>query len=138
MRGWMMVAALSLPLVALAQNDASSSSSGGPTAVPADSSTAASAAAPAGDSTAAATTAAATTAAAPAPAASGDGFGSQSRLWLATQISGASSVTEERPMRGEVATLVYQRYLNSFTRAIPEHFSSESFAANGTGGGSTP
>lgn len=65
------------------------------------------------------------------------GFGSQTRLWLATQISGASSVTEERPMPGEVATLVYQRYLNSFTHRIPARFTSESFSASGSGAATT-
>jgi hypothetical protein len=121
MRGWMIVAALALPLTALAQNDSSSTSSG-PTAVAPDAS--------------ASSTPAATPAAAPAE----QGFGSQTRLWLATQTSGTASVSEARPMPGEVATLVYQRYLNSFTHPIPERYSSESFKASGTGGGtsSTP
>jgi hypothetical protein len=71
--------------------------------------------------------------------ASGDGFGSQTRLWLETQTSGANSVTESRPMPGEVASLVYQRYLNSFTYQIPERYSSESFKSSSTGsGGSSP
>ena len=70
-------------------------------------------------------------------AASTDGFGSQTRLWLATQTSGANSVTEERPMPGEVATLVYQRYLNSFTYPIPERYTSESFKSSSTGGASS-
>src|SRR5882757_1500598 len=68
-----------------------------------------------------------------APAGSGDGFGSQTRLWLSTQASGTNSVTEERPMPGEVATLVYQRYLQSFTHPIPERFTSDSFTAGGSG-----
>lgn len=72
-----------------------------------------------------------------APAA-GQGFGSQTRYWLATQASGASSVTEARPMPGEAATLVYQRYLNSFTHPIPERFGSDSFSTKGGSGSSTP
>jgi hypothetical protein len=77
-----------------------------------------------------------------APAADGGGFGSQTRLWLSTQAGGANAVTEARPMPGEVATLVYQRYLQSFSYPIPERFSSDSFTAGGsssagTGGGSS-
>lgn len=99
MRGWMMIAACTLPFAALAQDKP----------------------------------------AAPAPAAAaapvaGQGFGSQSRYWLATQASGASSVTDERPMPGEAASLVYQRYLNSFTHPIPERYEADTFT---TGGGST-
>jgi len=76
--------------------------------------------------------AAATPAAGPAP---GQGFGSQTRFWLATQTSGVSAVTDERPMPGEVATLVYERYLNSFTHPIPERYEANSFKV--TGGGAT-
>jgi hypothetical protein len=75
-----------------------------------------------------------TPAAADSSAPAQDGaFGSQTRLWLDTQISGANSVTEERPMPGEVATRVYQRYLNSFTYPIPQRFTSDSFKSTGTG-----
>jgi len=70
--------------------------------------------------------------------AAGQGFGSQTRFWLATQASGASSETEARPMPGEAATLVYQRYLNSFTHPIPERFGSDSFSTKGGSGSSTP
>ena len=102
MRGWMMVAACTLPFAALAQPDG---------------------------------TAASTPAAAPASApVAGQGFGSQTRFWLATQTSGISSVTEERPMPGEAATLVYQRYLNSFTHPIPERYESDSFKTSGASG----
>jgi hypothetical protein len=129
MRGLMMAMALTLPLAALAQTPA-----------PADSSASASTSAPAAsapaDSTAS-TSSAPAPAPAAAPAASDDSFGSQTRLWLATQTSGANSVTEERPMPGEVASLVYQRYLNSFTHPIPERYTSESFRASGTGGGTS-
>ncbi|HWY26179.1 MAG TPA: DUF3613 domain-containing protein [Nevskia sp.] len=107
MRGWMMVAACTLPFAALAQPEATA---------PADNATAA-----------------------PAPAAApaaGQGFGSQTRYWLATQTSGASSATDARPMPGEVASLVYQRYLNSFTHPIPERFEADTFSTKGSG--STP
>lgn len=82
------------------------------------------------------TAASAAPAAAPAPAA-GQGFGSQTRYWLATQSSNAQSVTETRPMSGEAASLVYQRYLNSFSHPIPERYEADSFSVGGGGGGST-
>jgi len=106
MRGWMIVAACTLPFAALAQPD-----------------TSAPAAAPAAEPVAVS-----------APVA-GQGFGSQTRFWLETQASGAYAVTDDRPMPGEVATLVYQRYLNSFTHPIPERYESDSFKT--TGGGAT-
>jgi hypothetical protein len=109
----MIVASCTLPFAALAQPES--------TAAPADSSSAAAASAPAP--------------AAAAPAA-GQGFGSQTRYWLATQASGASSVTDARPMPGEAATLVYQRYLNSFTHPIPERYESDTFSPSGGAGGS--
>ncbi|HZR37148.1 MAG TPA: DUF3613 domain-containing protein [Nevskia sp.] len=112
MRGWMIVASCTLPFAALAQPES--------TVAPADSSSPAPAAA---------------APAASAPAA-GQGFGSQTRYWLATQTSGAYAVTDPRPMSGEAATLVYQRYLNSFTHPIPERYSSDSFTTSGGGTGS--
>lgn len=99
MRGWMIVAACTLPFAALAQND---------------------------------------TAAAPAAAPTqGQGFGSQTRYWLATQTSGASSVTDPRPMPGEVASMVYERYLKSFTHPIPERYEADTFSTKGGGSGSS-
>ncbi len=113
MRGWMIVAACTLPFAALAQPD---------------SSTAASApAAPSSDAAPVATPVAAPVA--------GQGFGSQTRLWLATQTDGTYAVSDERPMPGEVATLVYQRYLKSFTHPIPERYESDSFKTSGGGSG---
>ena len=119
MRGWMIVAACTLPFAALAQPDTSAANTP-VAAAPADA--AASAAAPAEP------------VAVSAPVA-GQGFGSQTQFWLATQTSGAYAVTDDRPMPGEVATLVYQRYLNSFTHPIPERYESDSFKT--TGGGAT-
>jgi len=114
MRVLMIVAACTLPLAALAQPES--------TAAPAADSSSTTAAAPA--------PAAAPAAAAPA---AGQGFGSQTRYWLATQSSGAYAVNDARPMPGEAATLVYQRYLNSFSHPIPERYESDTFT---TGGGS--
>ncbi len=121
MRGWMIVAACTLPFAALAQPDSAASST--PAAAPAD-------VAPAADAPAAVSAPVATPVAAPV---AGQGFGSQTRFWLATQTSGVSSVTDERPMPGEAATLVYQRYLASFTHPIPERYESDSFSVSGGG-----
>ena len=122
MRGWMIVAACTLPFAALAQPDGSTAASA-PAAAPSD---AAPVASPAPAEPAA------------APVVS-QGFGSQTRLWLATQTDGTYAVTDERPMPGEVATMVYQRYLKSFTHPIPERYESDSFKTTGGGGaGSTP
>ncbi|MDB5974810.1 MAG: hypothetical protein JWR07_1570 [Nevskia sp.] len=108
MRGWMMVAACTLPFAAsFAASAQSDTAAPAPTATPV---------------------------AAPVQ---GQGFGSQTRFWLATQTSGVSAVAEERPMPGEAATLVYQRYLTSFTHPIPERYESDSFSVSGGGGGST-
>jgi len=126
MRGWMIVAACTLPFAALAQPD-SSTAANAPAAAPGDAAATA-AAAPAAQPEA-------TPVAAAAPVA-GEGFASQTRLWLATQTSGTYAVTDERPMPGEVATLVYQRYLKSFTHPIPERYESDSFKANSSGGSS--
>lgn len=110
MRGWMIIAAGTLPFMALAQPDTT-------------------AATPAPD--AAPSAPVAVPVAAPVQ---GQGFGSQTRFWLATQTSGVSSVTDERPMPGEAATLVYQRYLNSFTHPIPERYEADTFKTTGGGG----
>jgi len=102
----MIVASCTLPFAALAQPES--------TAAPAEGSGAA-----------------ATPASASAAPAAGQGFGSQTRYWLATQASGANAVSDPRPMSGEAATLVYQRYLKSFTHEIPERYESDSFTASG-------
>jgi hypothetical protein len=102
MRGWMIVAACTLPFAVLAQPDSGAASA--PVSAPA-----------------------VTPVAAPTQ---GQGFGSQTRFWLATQTSGVSGVTDERPMPGEAATLVYQRYLTSFTHPIPERYEADSFSVS--------
>lgn len=70
-----------------------------------------------------------------APARS-EGFGADTRYWTSLQVSGAAAVTDERPMPGEVATKVYERYVQSFSRPIPEKFDRDSFqSGSGSGGG---
>jgi hypothetical protein len=66
-----------------------------------------------------------------------EGFGSDTRYWVATQISGSQSVTEVRPMSGEVAQRVYARYLKSFEYPIPETFKRDSFGTGSSSGAST-
>lgn len=64
--------------------------------------------------------------AAPAPT-----LGVDTRAWLELQTSGSASVSEVRPVAGEVATEVYQRYVNSFKYAIPETFPRDAFVSQG-------
>lgn len=57
--------------------------------------------------------------------------GAETRAWLDLQKSGAVAPTDPRPMSGEVGERVYQRYLDSHTRAIPESFRRESVGGGG-------
>ena len=50
--------------------------------------------------------------------------GQQTRAWLAAQRTPAKTAPA-RGMPGEAADRVYQRYLQSFTRPIPERFERE-------------
>lgn len=61
--------------------------------------------------------------------------GEETRAWLQLQKSGNASLGVPRPMTGEVADQVYQRYLQSFARPVPENFERESFGTGGGGGG---
>lgn len=54
--------------------------------------------------------------------------GDDTHAWLSLQASGAEAEGEARPMTGDVADAVYQRYLESFRQAIPQQLS-------GTAGG---
>jgi hypothetical protein len=73
----------------------------------------------------------------PAAGVEAGGLGSETQQWLALQVSGASASAEARPMPGEVATQVYQRYLASFSHPIPETFQRQDFVSSGGGGGSS-
>lgn len=46
---------------------------------------------------------------------------------LELQRSGQNASTEEQYLSGKVSTEVYKRYVQSFTHAIPERFSTDSF-----------
>lgn len=71
--------------------------------------------------------------------ATGDqGFGAETRAWTELQASGSAATGDARPMPGEVADAVYQRYVNSFKHPIPQQFqqTSGSEGSSGSGGGS--
>lgn len=64
--------------------------------------------------------------------------GAQTREWLELQKSGNAVEGAARPMPGEVADKVYQRYVDSFGRPIPESYSRDSITggSGSSGGGS--
>ncbi|MDP3294125.1 MAG: DUF3613 domain-containing protein [Nevskia sp.] len=55
------------------------------------------------------------------------GFGSMTRDWTRLQTSGSAASRIARPMPGDAATNVYQRYADSFKHPIPEKFERDSF-----------
>lgn len=57
--------------------------------------------------------------------------GVQSEQWLQLQTSGQQASDLEQTLEGDVASRVYQRYLDSFTHPIPQHFPRESFSGDG-------
>lgn len=60
-------------------------------------------------------------------------IGADTRAWTELQKSNTASLAVSRPLPGEVANKVYERYLKSYEHPIPEHFDRESL---GTGGSS--
>ncbi|NKF21425.1 DUF3613 domain-containing protein [Solimonas marina] len=71
------------------------------------------------------------------PAAPELAIGADARAWLDLQKSPSAQVMNTPPVPGEVATEVYQRYVNSFKHPIPEKFSRESYVQSGSSGGSS-
>ena len=69
--------------------------------------------------------------AAQAEAPSPSGKGDATRAWMEFQTSGVAASQVDRPMHGQVAERVYQRYLDSFTHPIPDRFERESFSEGG-------
>ena len=59
--------------------------------------------------------------------ATGAELGSDTRQWLDLQKTPEAQAQASRPVPGEVAEQVYQRYVNSFKYPIPEQFKRESF-----------
>lgn len=62
-------------------------------------------------------------------------IGADTRSWLALQKDAAAQTPDLRPVPGEVAEQVYQRYVDSFKHPIPEEFKRDSFVGNGSGSG---
>lgn len=59
--------------------------------------------------------------------------GETTRAWLELQRSNNASWGTPRPMPGEVAQRVYERYLQSFEAPIPTEFERESFVGSSSG-----
>ena len=59
--------------------------------------------------------------------------GETTRAWLELQRSNNASWGTPRPMPGEVAKRVYDRYLESFEAPIPDEFERESFVGGSSG-----
>lgn len=59
--------------------------------------------------------------------------GDQTRAWIELQASGKAAApgvqSVSKPVPGEVADKVYQRYVDSFGQPLPESYSRESFAS---------
>lgn len=58
-------------------------------------------------------------------------LGDESKAWLQLQNSGSQAATGPRPMPGEIADNVYQRYLDSFKQPIPAEFKRQSAGGSG-------
>jgi hypothetical protein len=55
---------------------------------------------------------------------------SATRQWLELQRSGQAASTQRQPLSGEVLEQVHKRYVESFSRPIPERFDHEDFTDN--------
>ncbi|ROH92981.1 DUF3613 domain-containing protein [Stagnimonas aquatica] len=62
-------------------------------------------------------------------------LGADSHAWIDLQASGSAAAGAVRPLPGEVADAIYQRYLDSFKHPIPEQFTRESAGSQGQSGG---
>lgn len=62
-------------------------------------------------------------------------LGDETKAWVDLQTSGKQASGAPRPMPGEIADNVYQRYLDSFKQPIPAEFKRQSTEASGNGGG---
>ncbi|MGH8456450.1 MAG: DUF3613 domain-containing protein [Stenotrophobium sp.] len=62
-------------------------------------------------------------------------LGDDVRAWTDLQVSGSASLNQPRPMPGEIADEIYDRYLQSFKQPIPEQFGRQSFVGAGGAGG---
>lgn len=53
---------------------------------------------------------------------------SATRAWLELQSSGRVASKQPQPLSGDVLDKVHKRYVDSFSRPIPERFDHESYA----------
>lgn len=60
-----------------------------------------------------------------------DASGRSVHNWISLQESGTRSVQDTPPLPGTIASKIYTRYANSFTHAIPDHFSQQTFSSGG-------
>ena len=59
--------------------------------------------------------------------------GTETREWLVLQKSGNAAKGEARPMPGEVADKVFERYVDSFANPLPQSFPRDSMSSSGGG-----
>lgn len=62
--------------------------------------------------------------------------GTHTRAWVELQKSGEAAAAAPRPMAGEVADKVYERYLQSYAHPIPQRMDREGFVGAASGGSS--
>ncbi|MGQ0699085.1 MAG: DUF3613 domain-containing protein [Panacagrimonas sp.] len=58
-------------------------------------------------------------------------LGAETRSWTDLQTSNASASAVPRPMSGDIAERVYDRYANSYSYPIPEQLGREGFVTEG-------
>lgn len=61
-------------------------------------------------------------------------LGEQSKAWLDLQKGGQQASGAPRPLPGEIADNVYQRYADSFKQPIPAEFKRQSTGGSGGSG----
>lgn len=62
-------------------------------------------------------------------------LGAESQAWVQLQQSGSEASAVARPMPGEIADNVYQRYVDSFKQPIPAEFKRQSTGGSESGSG---
>lgn len=67
--------------------------------------------------------------------ATGAPLGAESQAWLQLQQSGTEASGAARPLPGEIADNIYQRYADSFKLPIPAEFKRQSTGSGDNGSG---
>lgn len=62
-------------------------------------------------------------------------LGDEAKAWVDLQQSGQQASGAPRPMPGEIADSVYQRYVDSFKQPIPAEFKRQSSGDSGNASG---